>query len=42
MAIKLVNSIDFDFDKFGRKGQEIALRSLAVDRVRDAYLADSP
>ena len=31
MAIKLRDSIDFDYDKFGRKGQEMALRSLAVD-----------
>ena len=31
MAIRLVDAIDFDFDKFGRKGQEMALRSLAFD-----------
>ena len=42
MAIKLVDSIDFDFDKFGRKGQEMALRSLAVDRCAIAYLGEHP
>jgi len=42
MAIKLVDSIDFDFDKFGRKGQEMALRSLAVDTCAVAYLREHP
>lgn len=42
MAIKLVESIDFDFEKFGRKGQEMALRSLAVDRCATAYLTEHP
>lgn len=42
MAIKLVESIDFDFDKFGRKGQEMALRSLAVDGCATAYLERHP
>ncbi len=42
MAIKLVESIDFDFAKFGRKGQEMALRSLAVDRCAIAYLTKHP
>ncbi len=42
MAIKLVNSIDFDFAKFGRKGQEMALRSLAVDRCATEYLSNHP
>lgn len=42
MAIDLVASIDFDFEKFGRKGQEMALRSLAVDRCAIAYLATHP
>lgn len=42
MAIKLVDSIDFDFDKFGRKGQEMALRSLAVDGCATAYLTTHP
>jgi O-methyltransferase involved in polyketide biosynthesis len=42
MAIKLVDSIDFDFEKFGRKGQEMALRSLAVDRCAIDYLTAHP
>ncbi|WP_205875393.1 class I SAM-dependent methyltransferase [Mycobacterium camsae] len=43
MAIKLVDSIDFDFAKFGRrKGQEMALRSLAVDTCALAYLTTHP
>jgi O-methyltransferase involved in polyketide biosynthesis len=42
MAIKLVESIDFDFAKFGRKGQEFALRSLAVDRCATSYLTEHP
>ncbi len=42
MAIELVESIDFDFAKFGRKGQEMALRSLAVDKCALAYLAQHP
>lgn len=42
MAIQLVDSIDFDFDKFGRKGQEMALRSLAVDACALAYLKQHP
>ncbi|OBG32822.1 methyltransferase [Mycobacterium alsense] len=42
MAIKLVESIDFDFEKFGRKGQEMALRSLAVDRCATEYLTEHP
>jgi len=41
-AIKLVESIDFDFEKFRRKGQEMALRSLAVDRCAIRYLASHP
>lgn len=41
-AIKLVESIDFDFEKFGRKGQEMALRSLAVDRCAIRYLSKHP
>jgi len=40
MAIRLVDAIDFDFDKFGRrKGQEMALRSLAFDRATTDYLS---
>ncbi|EUA88747.1 leucine carboxyl methyltransferase family protein [Mycobacterium ulcerans str. Harvey] len=42
MAIKLVESNDFDFEKFGRRGQEMALRSLAVDRCEIAYLTKHP
>ncbi len=43
MAIRLVDSIDFDFDKFGRrKGQEMALRSLAFDRAAVQYLSKHP
>lgn len=41
-AIRLVESIAFDFDKFGRRGQEMALRSLAVDRCATAYLREHP
>ncbi len=42
MAIRLVDSIEFDFDKFGRKGQEMALRSLAVDSCAINYLRAHP
>lgn len=42
VAIRLVNSIDFDFDKFGRRGQEMALRSLAVDKCAISYIRDHP
>jgi O-methyltransferase involved in polyketide biosynthesis len=42
MAIRLVDTIDFDFDKFGRKGQEMALRSLAFDRAATQYLLQHP
>ncbi|HYO01753.1 MAG TPA: class I SAM-dependent methyltransferase [Mycobacterium sp.] len=42
MAIRLADAIDFDFDKFGRKGQEMALRSLAFDRVAIQYLTEHP
>lgn len=42
MAIKVVDSIDFDFDKFGRKGQEMALRSLAFDAAASRYLTGHP
>ncbi|WP_223163862.1 class I SAM-dependent methyltransferase [Mycobacterium simiae] len=42
MAIELVERIDFDFAKFGRRGQEMALRSLAVDRCAVTYLAKRP
>ncbi len=42
MALRLVDAIDFDFDKFGRKGQEMALRSLAFDRAAIRFLSDHP
>lgn len=42
MAVRLVDSIDFDFEKFGRRGQEMALRSLAVDRCAIDYLRTHP
>ncbi len=42
MAIRMVDSIDFDFDKFGRRGQEMAVRSLAFDRAATAYLSTHP
>lgn len=42
MAIRLVESIQFDFEKFGRKGQEMALRSLAFDRAAVEYLTAHP
>jgi O-methyltransferase involved in polyketide biosynthesis len=42
MAVKLVESIDFPFEKFGRKGQEMALRSLAVDQCAISYLTKHP
>lgn len=43
IAIRLVDAIDFDFDKFGRrKGQEMALRSLAFDRATVRYLSRHP
>jgi O-methyltransferase involved in polyketide biosynthesis len=42
MAIQLVEAIDFDFDKFGRKGQEMALRSVAFDRAAVQYLSEHP
>lgn len=41
-AIELLQSIDFDFDKFGHKGQEIALRALVVDRAALDYLRRHP
>jgi O-methyltransferase involved in polyketide biosynthesis len=42
MAIRLVDAIDFDFDKFGRKGQEMALRSLAFDKAAACFLSEHP
>lgn len=42
MAIRLADAIDFDFEKFGRKGQEMALRSLAFDTAAIEYLTMHP
>jgi O-methyltransferase involved in polyketide biosynthesis len=42
MAVRLVDAIDFDFDKFGRRGQEMALRALAFDRATSVYLSSHP
>ncbi|GJF13017.1 O-methyltransferase [Mycolicibacterium cyprinidarum] len=42
VAIQLADAIDCDFDKFGRKGQEMALRSLAFDRCTTQYLVEHP
>ncbi len=42
MAIRLRDSFDVDFDRFGRKGQEMALRSLAVDGCTIEYLRTHP
>lgn len=43
MAIQLVDSIDFDFAKFGpSRRQDMALRALAFDGVTRRYLADHP
>ncbi|RWA15906.1 O-methyltransferase [Mycolicibacterium elephantis DSM 44368] len=43
MAIRLVDSIDFDFAKFGiPRRQDMAVRSLAFDRHTRRYLSDHP
>lgn len=43
MAIQLVDSIDFDFAKFGpSRRQDMALRALAFDGVTRRYLVDHP
>lgn len=46
MAITLRNSLatefGVDYSKFGRRGQEMALRSLAADRCTRAYLRTHP
>lgn len=42
MAIRLVDSIDFDFTKFGRTGQATALRGLAFDTHTRDYLQQHP
>jgi O-methyltransferase involved in polyketide biosynthesis len=38
MAISLVESIDYDFAKFGRPRQDVALRSLLFDTQATSYL----
>jgi len=44
LAVELVRALatDVDFDKFGRRGQEMALRSLAVDGCARSYLQAHP
>ena len=46
MAIRLRDALGaypgVDYDKFGRKGQEMALRSLAADRCTADYLRSHP
>ncbi|WP_197382022.1 class I SAM-dependent methyltransferase [Mycolicibacterium mengxianglii] len=43
VAIRLMNSIDFDFAKFGQsKRQDMALRSTAFDLATRSYLATHP
>ncbi|MCZ0730406.1 class I SAM-dependent methyltransferase [Mycolicibacterium iranicum] len=43
MAIHLVDSIDFDFGKFGfTRRQDMALRALAFDKQTRRYLRDHP
>jgi O-methyltransferase involved in polyketide biosynthesis len=44
MAVALVDSIDFDFDfaKFGRTGQAIALRAQLFDAEARSYLSQHP
>jgi O-methyltransferase involved in polyketide biosynthesis len=43
MAVQLVDSIDFDFAKFGHSHrQDMALRSLIFDRATRDYLRDHP
>jgi O-methyltransferase involved in polyketide biosynthesis len=42
MAIALVDSIDYDFAKFGRPRQDIALRARLFDTQARSYLAEHP
>jgi O-methyltransferase involved in polyketide biosynthesis len=42
MAVALVDSIDFDFGKFGRTRQAIALRAQAFDTEARCYLSQHP
>lgn len=41
-AVALVDSIDFDFAKFGRTHQDIALRARAFDIATQSYLGTHP
>jgi O-methyltransferase involved in polyketide biosynthesis len=42
MAIRLRDAFDVDYAKFGRRGQEMALRSIAADRCTQDYLRAHP
>ncbi len=42
MAIELRDAFDVDYSKFGRRGQEMALRSLAADKCTMDYLRSHP
>ncbi|MBA0049109.1 class I SAM-dependent methyltransferase [Mycobacterium sp. NPDC050853] len=42
MAIVLRDSLDYDYQHFGRTHQGIALRALTFDNVSNEYLADHP
>lgn len=42
MAVALVESIDFDFAKFGPTGQGFALRARAFDMAAQHYLDQQP
>jgi O-methyltransferase involved in polyketide biosynthesis len=42
MAVALLDSIDFDFAKFGRTRQEVALRARAFDTQARSYLGQYP
>ncbi|WP_299556960.1 class I SAM-dependent methyltransferase [uncultured Mycolicibacterium sp.] len=42
MAIRLADAIHADYAKFGRRGQEMALRALAFDRAATTYLEAHP
>lgn len=42
MAIELRDAFDVDYSKFGRRGQEMALRSLAADKCTIDYLRTHP
>jgi O-methyltransferase involved in polyketide biosynthesis len=42
MAIRLMDSIDYDFSKFGTSSRRFALRALAFDNAARRYLAAHP